>query len=53
MVNLMIIQKGIGQAQKELKLQQGLKVVNSDDVFEKYLKDESNLILKCNEAKSR
>ena len=34
------VQLGIGQAQKEVKVTaQGLKVVNSDDVFEKYLKD--------------
>ena len=34
------VQLGIGQSQKEVKLTaQGLRVVNSDDVFEKYLKD--------------
>ena len=34
------VQKGIGQAQKGVKVTaQGLKVVNSDDVFEKYLRD--------------
>ena len=34
------VQLGIGQAQKEVKVTaQGLKVVNSDDTFEKYLKD--------------
>ena len=34
------VQLGIGQAQKEVKVTaQGLRVVNSDDVFEKYLKD--------------
>ena len=34
------VQKGIGQAQKRVRLTaQGLKVVNSDDIFEKYLKD--------------
>ena len=34
------VELGIGQAQKGVKVTaQGLKVVNSDDVFEKYLKD--------------
>ena len=34
------VQLGIGQAQKDVKVTaQGLRVVNSDDVFEKYLKD--------------
>ena len=34
------VQKGIGQAQKGVRVTaQGLKVVNSDDIFEKYLKD--------------
>ena len=34
------VQKGIGQVQKGVRVTaQGLKVVNSDDIFEKYLKD--------------
>ena len=33
------VQKGIGQVQKGVRVTaQGLKVVNSDDIFEKYLK---------------
>ena len=40
MVSPMFVQLGIGQSQKDVKLTtQGLRVVNSDDVFEKYLKD--------------
>ena len=34
------VMKGIGQAQTKVRVTaQGLKVVNSDDIFEKYLKD--------------
>jgi len=49
------VQLGIGQAQKEVKVTaQGLKVVNSDDVFEKYLKDaQLNFKMDANQGKQR
>ena len=49
------VQKGIGQAQKGVKVTaQGLKVVNSDDVFEKYLKDaQLNFKMDANQGKQR
>ena len=49
------VQKGIGQAQSKVRVTaQGLKVVNSDDIFEKYLKD-AHLIFKmdANQGKQR
>ena len=49
------VQKGIGQAQKGVKVTaQGLKVVNSDDVFEKYLRDaQLNFKMDANQGKQR
>ena len=49
------VQLGIGQAQKEVKVTaQGLKVVNSDDVFEKYLRDaQLNFKMDANQGKQR
>ena len=49
------VQLGIGQSQKEVKLTaQGLRVVNSDDVFEKYLKDARlNFKMDANQGKQR
>ena len=49
------VQLGIGQSQKEIKLTaQGLRVVNSDDVFEKYLKDARlNFKMDANQGKQR
>ena len=49
------VQLGIGQAQKGVKVTaQGLKVVNSDDVFEKYLKDaQLNFKMDANQGKQR
>ena len=49
------VQLGIGQAQKEVKVTaQGLKVVNSDDVFEKYLRDaQLNFKMYANQGKQR
>jgi hypothetical protein len=54
-VNHYAVQKGIGQAQKGVKVTaQGLKVVNSDDVFEKYLKDaQLNFKMDANQGKQR
>ena len=49
------VQKGIGQAQKGVRVTaQGLKVVNSDDVFEKYLKDAHlNFKMQANQGTQR
>lgn len=49
------VQKGIGQAQKGVRVTaQGLKVVNSDDVFEKYLKDaQLNFKMQANQGTQR
>jgi len=49
------VQLGIGQVQKGVKVTaQGLKVVNSDDVFEKYLKDaQLNFKMDANQGKQR
>ncbi len=49
------VELGIGQAQKGVKVTtQGLKVVNSDDVFEKYLKDaQLNFKMDANQGKQR
>ena len=49
------VQKGIGQAQAGVRVTaQGLKVVNSDDVFEKYLKDAHlNFKMQANQAPER
>ena len=49
------VELGIGQAQKKVKVTaQGLKVVNSDDVFEKYLKDaQLNFKMDANQGKQR
>ena len=49
------VELGIGQAQKGVKVTaQGLKVVNSDDVFEKYLKDARlNFKMDANQGKQR
>ena len=49
------VELGIGQAQKGVKVTaQGLKVVNSDDVFEKYLKDARlNFKMDANQGKER
>ena len=49
------VQKGIGQAQKGVRVTaQGLKVVNSDDVFEKYLRDaQLNFKMDANQGKQR
>ena len=47
--------QGIGQAQKQVKVTaQGLKLVNSDDVFEKYLRDaQLNFKMDANQGKQR
>lgn len=49
------VELGIGQAQKGVKVTaQGLKVVNSDDVFEKYLRDaQLNFKMDANQGKQR
>lgn len=49
------VMKGIGQAQKKVRVtSQGLKVVNSDDIFEKYLKDAHlNFKMDANQGKQR
>ena len=49
------VQKGIGQAQSKVRVTaQGLKVVNSDDIFEKYLKDAHlNFKMDANQGKQR
>ena len=49
------VQKGIGQAQSKVRVTaQGLKVVNSDDIFEKYLKDaQLNFKMDANQGKQR
>jgi len=49
------VELGIGQAQKKVKVTaQGLKVVNSDDVFEKYLRDaQLNFKMDANQGKQR
>ena len=49
------VELGIGQAQQGVKVTaQGLKVVNSDDVFEKYLKDARlNFKMDANQGKER
>ena len=49
------VELGIGQAQQGVKVTaQGLKVVNSDDVFEKYLKDARlNFKMDANQGKQR
>ena len=49
------VMQGIGQAQKQVKVTaQGLKVVNSDDVFEKYLRDaQLNFKMDANQGKQR
>ena len=49
------VELGIGQAQKGVKVTtQGLKVVNSYDVFEKYLKDaQLNFKMDANQGKQR
>ena len=49
------VQKGIGQVQKGVRVTaQGLKVVNSDDVFEKYLRDaQLNFKMDANQGKQR
>ena len=49
------VMKGIGQAQKGVRVTaQGLKVVNSDDVFEKYLKDAHlNFKMQANQGTQR
>ena len=49
------VMQGIGQAQKKVKVTaQGLKVVNSDDVFEKYLRDaQLNFKMDANQGKQR
>ncbi len=49
------VELGIGQAQKDVKVTaQGLKVVNSDDVFEKYLRDaQLNFKMDANQGKQR
>ena len=49
------VMQGIGQAQKQVKVTaQGLKLVNSDDVFEKYLRDaQLNFKMDANQGKQR
>ena len=49
------VMQGIGQVQKKVKVTaQGLKVVNSDDVFEKYLRDaQLNFKMDANQGKQR
>jgi len=49
------VMKGIGQAQTKVRVTaQGLKVVNSDDIFEKYLKDAHlNFKMQANQTPER